>query len=313
VPGVEAVGLASRMPQSLNNNGFGIYIDGNPATEAGRPIVLDGTYVDEDYFASLNLEIVMGRAIEAADRDESRRVAVVTQTMASRYYPGEEALGETFRLSPQAEPTQIVGIVEDYKVDTPGELPKPYIHLPLARNALYANFIVRTATRAAPVVPTLEQQLRSLDPDLVFLETGTIGDLANLRMLPIRVGALLIGLFGLLALILAAVGLYGVIAFSVSRRLREIGIRKALGAEQGSVVGLVLKRGMALVAIGGAIGAVLAGAGARMLSKVLFVGAFDPLSFGAAFLVLAIVAGLANYIPARRAAAVDPMVVLRGQ
>jgi macrolide transport system ATP-binding/permease protein len=313
VPGVAAVGLASRLPQSLNNNGFGIYIDGHPSTEAGRPIGLDGAYVDEDYFAALELEILAGRAIDAADRDEHRSVAVVTQTMASRYYPGEPALGKTFRLSLESDPTEIVGIVEDYKVDTPGESPKPYIHLPLSRQPLFANFMVRTATPASSVVPTLEQQLRSLDPDLVFLETGTIGDLADVRMLPIRAGAWLIGTFGLLALVLAAVGLYGVIAFSVSRRLREIGIRKALGARHGSVLGLVLKRGMTLVAIGGVIGAVLAGAGARMLSGVLFVAAFDPLSFGAAFLVLTIVAGLANYIPARRAATVDPMVVLRGE
>lgn len=313
VPAVAAVGMASRVPLSLNNNGFGIFIDGHPETLADRPIILDGARVDEHYFDAMGLEIVAGRGIEAADRAEGRNVAVVTRAMADRFWPGQDAVGETFRRGRTAQPTRIVGVVEDYKVDTPGESPKAYLHLPMAEKPLFANYVVRTATPAATMVPTLERELRTLDPDLVFLDTGTFTELADVRMLPIRVGAWLIGVFGVLALLLAAVGLYGVIAFSVSRRVREIGIRKALGAEHGSVMGLVLKRGMLLVAIGGAVGAVLAGAGARLLSSVLFVGTFDPMSFGLAFAILAAVAALANWIPARRAARVDPMVALRGE
>lgn len=313
VPEVEVVGLASRIPQSLNNNGFGIYIDGHPTTEAGRPIAVDGARIDEDYFAALGLRLLAGRGIEAGDREQGRDVAVITETMARLYWPGEDALGRSFRRGREGEPVQVVGIVEDYKVDTPGEAPKPYLHIPLARRPLFANFVVRTATPAAPLVPTLEQELRTLDPDLVFLDTGTLADLADIRMLPIRIGAWLIGVFGVLALLLAAVGLYGVIAFSVSRRVREIGIRKALGAETGSVVGLVVRRGMILVGVGGLLGAALAVAGARLLASVLFVGTFDPISFGLAFAVLAAVAALANWIPARRAAAVHPMVALRGE
>ncbi len=311
LPGVRAVGLASRLPQSVNNNGFGIFIDGHPTTLADRPIVLDGASVDEDYFAALDLEIVAGRAIEAGDRDEGRRVAVVTATMAARYWPGEDALGRTFRISRAGDPYTIVGVVEDYKVDTPGESPKPYLHVPLRRQTVFANYLVRTATPAAALVPTLERTLRQLDPDLVFLDTGTLADLAGVRLLPVRIGAWLIGAFGILAVLLAAVGLYGVIAFSVSRQVREIGIRKALGAETGALLRRVLRRGMVLVAVGGVLGAILAAAGGRLLSSVLFVGAFDPISFAAAFLVLAGVAALANWVPARRAARVDPMSVLR--
>jgi predicted permease len=313
LPGVRAVGLASRVPQSLNNNGFGIFIDGHPSTLADRPIILDGASVDEGYFTALGLRIVAGRAIEAADRDEGRRVAVVTQTMASRYWPGEDALGQSFRTARDGAPYEIVGVVQDYKVDTPGESPKPYLHIPLRRQSAFANFIVRTGTPAAGLVPLMERELRALAPDLVFLQTGTLAELADVRVLPIRLGAWLIGVFGLLAVLLAAIGLYGVIAFSVSRRVREIGIRKALGAETTTVVAMVLRRGLVLVAVGGALGAILAGAGARLLSSVLFVGAFDPLSFGVAFLVLAAVATCAYLVPARRAARVDPLVALRGQ
>jgi predicted permease len=313
LPEVRAVGLASRVPQSVNNNGFDIFIDGHPSTLADRPIVLDGASVDEDYFTALGLRLVAGRGIEPGDRDQGRRVAVVTETMATRYWPGEDALGRLFRTAREGAPYEIVGIVQDYKVDTPGESPKPYLHIPLRRQTGFVNYVVRTATPAAGLVPTLERELRQLDPDLVFLETGTLADLVALRMLPIRIGAWLIGIFGILAVLLAAVGLYGVIAFSVSRRVREIGIRKALGAETPTVLVMVLRRGMLLVAVGGVLGAVLAGAGARLLSSVLFVGAFDPLSFGVAFLVLAGVAAFANWVPARRAARVDPMVALRGE
>lgn len=312
VPAVEAVGMASRVPLSLNNNGFGIYIDGHPMTEADRPIGLDGASVDEDYFDALGLRIVAGRGIEPQDR-ENRAVVVINETMARLYWPGEDPLGRSFRLSRDGDPVQIVGIVEDYKVDTPGEGPKPYLHRPLSARPLYVNYVVRTATPAAPLVPTLEREVRTLDPDLVFLDTGTFGDLAAIRMLPIRVGAWLIGLFGILALLLAAIGLYGVIAFSVSRRVREIAIRKALGAKASAVLGLVMRHGMVLVAVGGLVGAALAAAAARLLSSVLLVGAFDPVSFAVALLVLAAVAAIANWVPARRAARVDPMVVLRGE
>lgn len=311
LPGVQAVGLASRIPQSLNNNGFGIFIEGHPSTVADRPIALDGASVDEDYFDALDLRIVAGRGIEHADRTESRRVAVVTEEMARRFWNGTDAVGSEFRTSREGEPYRVVGIVQDYKVDTPGEAPKPYIHLPASTRATFANYIVRTATPAAPLIPTLVRELRVLNPELVFLETGTMRDALDVRLFPVRAGAWLIGMSGVLALLLAAVGLYGVVAFSVSRRVREIGIRKALGAETATVLGMILRRGLILVAVGGAIGGVLALAGASVLRSALFVGTFDPISFALAFFALAAVAALANLVPALRASRVDPMVALR--
>jgi predicted permease len=309
--GVQAVGLASRVPQSLNNNGFGIFIDGHPSTVADRPITLDGASVDEDYFDALDLRIVAGRGIEHADRTEGHRVAVVTEEMARQFWNGADAIGSEFRTSRGGDAWRIVGIVEDYKVDTPGEAPKPYIHLPAPVRATFANYIVRTATPAEPLIPTLVHELRVLNPELLFLETGTMRRAVDLRLFPVRAGAWLIGMSGVLALLLAAVGLYGVIAFSVSRRVREIGIRKALGAETASVIGMVLRRGLILVAVGGALGGVLALASARVLRGALFVDAFDPISFALSFLALGAVAALANLIPALRASRVDPMVALR--
>jgi predicted permease len=313
LPEVEAVGLASRLPLSLNNNGFGVFIDGHQTSGTDRPYIMDGASIDEGYFAALDLNVLRGRNIEPADRDERRRVAVVTETMANRYWPNEDALGREFRTSWEGTPYRIVGVVEDYKVDTPGESPKPYIHLPLPRQAGFAGFLVRTTTSAAGLVRGLEAELRRLDPDLVFMDTGTLREMADVRLFPIRAGAWLIGAFGVLALILATVGLYGVVSYSVNRRVREIGIRKALGAETSRVVRMVLKQGMVLVLVGTIIGAGLAGISARALSAVLFVGAFDLVSFVSACGVLVIIAALANWIPAQRASRIHPIVAMKAE
>jgi predicted permease len=311
-PGVDAVALTSRLPLSLNNNGFSVHVAGRETAD-GRPFAIDGAYVDERYLGTLGLRLLAGRGIEPADRDDSRRVAVITATMAARFWPGrpEAAVGREFRLREGGDPFQVVGVVADYKVDTPGESPKSYLHLPLGREQTFGNYVVRTSVPAAGMVPALQRELRVLDPELVFLERGTLRDLADVRLFPVRAGAWLIGAYGALALVVAAVGLYGVIAYSVSRRVREIGIRKALGAPAGELVGMVLREGMLLVAVGGALGAAMAAAVARVLSSALFVAPFDVVSFAIAFGVLAVVALLANLVPARRAAGVDPMVALR--
>ena len=313
LPQVEAVALTSRLPLSLNNNGFSVFIDGQQLPPSGRAPSIDGAYVDERYFETLEIPLLAGRGIEVADRDQNRRVAVVSKAMAQRYWPGrpENAIGKGFRFREGGALYEVVGVASDYRVDTPGETPKSYIHLPLGRNETFGNYVVRTSSPAAPLVPVLQRELRALDPDLVFLDRGTFRGLADIRLFAVRAGAWLIGAFGALALIVASVGLYGVIGYSVSRRVREIGIRKALGAQSGQLVGMVLSEGMVLVAIGGAVGAVMAALLAHVLSSVLFVGPFDVVSFAMAFGVLAVVSLMANALPARRAARIDPMVAFR--
>jgi len=313
LPQVEAVALTSRLPLSLNNNGFSVYIDGQQLPPNGRAPGIDGAYIDEGYFDALKLRVLAGRGIEAADRDQSRRVAVISNAMAQRYWPGrpENAIGRGFRFREGGDLYQVVGVAADYKVDTPGESPKSYIHLPLGRSETFGNYVVRTSTPAAALVPALQRELRTLDPELVFLDRGTFRGLADVRLFAVRAGAWLIGAFGALALLVASVGLYGVIGYSVSRRVREIGIRKALGARSSQLVGMVLSEGMVLVAIGGIAGALMAALVARLLSSVLFVDPFDVVSFATAFAVLAVVALIANALPARRAARIDPMVAFR--
>ncbi|MGD8331538.1 MAG: FtsX-like permease family protein, partial [Acidobacteriota bacterium] len=163
-------------------------------------------------------------------------------------------------------------------------------------------------------VRRLEQVFTDLDPDIVFLQTGPLRDLMDVRLLPIRMGAWFIGAFALLAAALAAVGLYGVIGYSVSRRTREIGIRVALGARSTRVLALVVRQGMALVVIGVVLGTVLAGFVGQVLSTILYgVSPLDPIAFGGAIGLLLGIAFLANFIPARRAAGIDPMLALRSE
>ena len=309
MPQVEVVAMASRVPLSLNNNGFSVFID--QASASDEPYGVEGAFIDERYFDAMGLRLLSGRGIEQSDRDEQRRVAVITETMARRYWPDREAIGRDFRLRFDGEPWRVIGVVADHKVNTPGETPKPYIHLPLRRNDTFANYVIRTRLAAEPLVPMLERELRALKPDLVFLDKGTFRDLADVRLFPVRAGAVLIGAFGMLALAVAAIGLYGVIGYSVSRRVREIGIRKALGAESGEVVGMVMREGMVLVLVGGVIGAGLASLANRALASVLYVGPFDVLAFTMAFTVLLAVAAMANAVPAWRASRVDAMIALR--
>jgi predicted permease len=312
-PGVQAVGVTTRVPQSVNNNGFGLFIEQTSATD--RPHAVDGTYIDEHYFAAFDLAIVAGRGIEAADIAGDRNVVVVTAAMAQRFWPNESAVGKRFRRTFDGPEVEIVGVVEDYKVNTPGEEPTPYLHFPLpSRGTLFANFIVRTDAPVAADMRRLEQVVRDLDAEIVFMQTGPLRDLMDVRLLPIRMGTWFIGGFATLAMALAAVGLYGVIGYSVSRRTREIGIRVALGARAGRVLGLVVRQGMVLVGVGVVIGAALAALAGQVLSSVLYgISPVDPIAFGGAIGLLVLIALLANYIPARRATRIDPMVALRSE
>jgi predicted permease len=313
VPGVESVALMSRVPLSVNDNNWGIVLDGHQNSSTDAPYVTGGAYIDENYFDTLGVAVTSGRGIEADDAIDQRRVVVVSQSFADRYFQGAGVVGEQLRTGWDGDPYDIVGVVEDYRVNSPGEAPTPYLHFPLRRDTVFGNFMVRTAAPADTQTLQLEREIFAVDPEIVFLDSGPMTKLAETRLFAVKLGAGLIGAFGLLALVLAAVGLYGVIGYSVSRRTREIGIRIALGAERGRVVQLILGQGMKLVALGGLVGAVLAALTGQLLSSVLFVSALDPLAFVMALGVLMVVAAFANWLPARRAATVDPMISLRGE
>ena len=313
VPGVERVAQVTRAPLGSDINMEAVHIAGQHGPD-DEPVTIDATWVEPDYFAALGLHVLEGRTFTDADDDDAPRVVVVNEAMARKYWPGRSPLGERIYTDGfQGQVTAVVGVVPDYKVRNLGEAPRPYLHFAWRQQkSLSTTLLVRAAGPAAPLVAGLRQAVLEMEPAIVFTDEGTAADLVRLTVGPTQAGAFLIGAFGALALLLAAIGLYGVVAYSVAQRTREVGVRVALGAGVGEVVRMVLGGGMRLAAAGVAVGALAAAGVARLLSSLLYgVSSMDPVAYlGAAALLLA-VAFLANLVPARRAARVDPMVALR--
>lgn len=314
LPGVEAASLASRLPLSLNAHRAGLYLDGRQLSPDDPPFNVDSTDVEPGYFATLGISLLRGREIGEADVAGAPRVAVVNEALARRFWPDAEAVGQYFRVRSFDGPlVEVVGVVRDHKVLSLGEEPTPLVHFARQqRRHRAANLVVRAQSDAAALLAPLRRTALELEPQLAFGDAGTMVERTSVSLYPVRAGAFLIGVFGALALLLASVGLYGVIAYSVSRRGREIGLRMALGARPADVLLQVVRQGMVLVAVGVAAGALVAAAGSRVLSGVLYgISAVDPIAFAGAALVLALVALAANYVPAARAARLDPLAALR--
>ena len=317
IPGVESAALVTRVPLQVNASRWEIWIPGHH-TPGEHGDVIEQTSVSPDYFKTIGVPIVEGRAFTDADRPETPRVAIVNETMARRYWPGQSAIGKTLRSRASDGPAfEIVGVSADHKVLTVAEPPTPFLQV--ARNQRpsgYAAIIARSARDAPTLLRDMRRTLLALEPNLVFVENQTMEAQVDATMFPARASAWLVSGVGLTAMLLAAIGLYGVIAYSVARRTREIGIRIALGARSPAVIGLVLRHGLAVaivgLAAGCAIAAIAAVAAGRFLPGVLYgVTAADPVAWLSAITLLLGVSGLANLIPAWRATRVDPSEALR--
>ncbi len=314
LPGVTSVALAERLPFSPNNHTTTLVIDGRPEATPATGASVSTTRVSANYFETLGVPLLAGRAFDSRDTPESTRVAIVSETFVKTFYPNGDALGHRVRLRDQSGPiVEIIGISRDYATLSVGERPRPVIHFAASQRPANAySVLARTSGDSTALTQGIERELRALEPEVVFLELGTLARMAATSMLPISLGAAIFGGLASLAMLLAGVGLYGVIAFSVARRTREIGIRMALGSTTGRVISGVLREALTMVGVGTVIGVVLAAVGAQVLSSVLLgVSALDPLSFLGAVALLAVVAGVAAIVPARRAAAVDPLTALR--
>jgi predicted permease len=312
-PGVEAVTLVSRPPLGSDVNMEGVKIVGHHEAD-DDPTPIDATHVEPGYFHTVGLTLLEGRDFTDADDEDAPKVVIVNEAMARRYWPGESPIGKLIYTDDfDGTAHQIVGIVRDYKVRSLGEAPRPYLHFAWRQEpSRGVTVLARTSGPAAAFIGSLRQAVLEMEPDIAFSEDGTVADLIRDSLVPTRIGAGLIGAFGALALLLAAVGLYGVIAYSVSQRTRELGVRAALGADRGDLVALVVGQGMRLAAVGVVLGALAAAAVTRVLSALLYgISAVDPLAFGGAATVLLAVAFVANLVPALRAARVDPMRALR--
>ena len=313
LPGVESVALATRVPLQLNPNNWEIWIPGRHRPgDHGETVEV--TTVSPEYFKTVGVGIVDGRAFTADDRVDTPRVAIVNETFARRFWPGESAIGRIFHTRGGEGPAfQIVGVSADHKVLTLSERPTPFLHLPRnQRPNSYAAVVARTRGDAGVLLRDMRRELLALDPHVVFIENQTVEAEVDATLLPMRASAWLVSGVGVVAMALAAIGLYGVIAYSVARRTREIGIRMALGAQPGEVVRMVMRQGLLVAGAGLAAGCALAIAAARAIAGALYgITAADPVSWLAAAALLLAVSALANFVPARRASRVDPTAALR--
>jgi macrolide transport system ATP-binding/permease protein len=314
MPEVASAALASpRVPFDLNFTTNEFRIDDRSYAAGQHGEILNHVSVTPGYFKTLGVSFVEGRDFVETDRPGTPLVAIVNEAMARKFWPNESAVGKTITLVSAARRYEIVGVTADYKVRSVMENPTPYVHLAVAqRPATYNYLIARARGDAGPLLNALRRELLAMEPGLVFVGNGTMEQTFATTLLPARAGAVLAAGFGGLGLLLAAIGLYGVMAYTVSLRTREIGIRLALGARRGTGLRLILMRAVLVVGIGGVAGTFIAALAARVLGSALYgVGAADPLAWMAAVGVVTAAAILASAVPALRALHVDPARTLR--
>jgi predicted permease len=311
LPGVVSASFSGIVPLGFGgNNTSSLTIDGyTPAKNENMSIHNDD--IAPRYFETVGTPMIAGREFTAQDDSGAARVVVVNEAFVKRYLPGKEALGRWIDFG--GGKRTIIGVVASAKQKQLSETPLPFVFLPQAQDYnSNTTLYVRTAGDPKLLTETLRKTFTSLDPNLPFLDVRTFAEHMGAAVFFMKLGATMLGMFGVLALFLASMGIYSVIAYSVSQRTRELGIRTALGAARQDILSLVLGEGMRLTAVGLGIGGVLAfGVGMLLRSQLLGVGAADPVTFLSIGALLASVALIASWIPARRASRTDPMVALR--
>ncbi len=310
-PSIDKVGMTDAVPLGAAVQNRGYVLPGVPSERPDGIHAIDHANVAPGYFDAMSIAILRGRAFEKSDV-EGEEVIVVNEAFVSRFYPGQNLVGRTIESS-GGDPIRIIGIAATTKIRTLGEDPRPAVYQLHRQNSFGGiQVIVRGSGTSSELLATTRQILDEIAPNMVLLEAKTMDEhLALMLFLP-RMAALLLSIFGGLALTLSAIGIYGVVSYAVSKRTRELGIRMALGASAGDVVRMAVGGGMRLVAVGGVVGVVLAAAVTWSISGFLDgIGSADLATFGVIPLILAGVALLAAFIPARRASTVDPVQALR--
>jgi putative ABC transport system permease protein len=308
LPGVQSAGLAYVTPFSLMSDTYSVSVEGYEPVE-GENMTFYGNIVDPRFFETLGIPIVQGRGFVERDREDTLPVVVINQTMAERFWPGKEPIGA--RVRTRGEWHRIIGVARDMKYRDLDEPPQPYIYLALGqRHVSMSTLHVRTAGDPKLLASAVQHEVEALDPNLPVWIRPSSEQMAYTLYGPVML-AVGIGCFGLLALVLALVGIYGVMSYSVRQRTREIGIRTALGAGRREIIRLVLRRGLAVTLVGLGLGLVGAFAVTRLFSSLLFqVSALDPVVFIGVSVTLAVAAFLACFLPARWAARIDPTMAL---
>jgi len=316
-PAAESFAFTARMPLALGVSNTVFDIPGvEPPPDANRH-VLEVAAVTPGYFEAMGISLVDGRSFEARDNQDGEPVAILSKAAADQYWPGESAIGRVLLRSPDGgDALTVIGVADNVKIWSLGETPRPYIYRPIFQDLDHASFAVVVTGNAAPadLAAMVRAEALAIDPEIFLTAVGTMDDhLGYIFFLP-RMAAGMLSLVGVLALILACTGLYGMISYGVSRRTRELGIRLALGADRGGLVQLLLNSGLRIVALGGIVGIALSLAIGSFAERFLVgVSGLDVPALLAAPILLAGIAALATYIPARRASRVDPVRALRSE
>lgn len=316
IPGVNAVGATTKIPLSREEVlGSRFEVEGGPQPQKFSESFVSSFWVSPDYFNAMGIPLLQGRAFTEADRMQAPPVLIINETLARSVFPDGNAVGKRMNIvaGSRAIPREIIGVVGAVRTLDLEESPRREIFLPYQQGRMPPTTLaIRTAGDPGAVASAVREAIRRLDENLPPYDIKTVGQRVSDSVAPRRFLASLMSLFALLALALAATGIYGVLSYLVAQRTREIGIRMALGATVGSVLSLILKQGMALILIGTAIGLAGAYALTRLIKALLFgVSATEPSVFACAAILLILTALFAAYVPGRRATKVDPLVALR--
>jgi len=310
-PGVEGASLERYVPMWFTGRSYTVPELEGYTPKPGEKNLIDYNVVGPNYFSLMRIPVLSGREFNGQDRRDAPRVCIINQTMAERFWPGQNPVGR--RVGTWEHEWTIAGVVKDIKYHSLNEQPEPFLYFPFWQDTGGdANILIRTSGDPLKLLPQVREQVRALDSGVAVLESDSVSDLLSVSLFAYRTAATLAAVLGGLGLLLAAIGIYGVLSYSVSQRSHEIGIRMALGAGPRDVLGLVVGQGMRLTLVGVSLGMIAALAAMHLLGSLLYgVTANDPLTFAVVMLTLTAVALIACYVPARRAMAVDPMVALR--
>src|SRR5262245_57569017 len=316
LPGVASVAGTSAIPLSGMEIGAGVLIEGRPQADSVDKLPLSKSEaVTDDYFRTLGILLIQGRWFTEQDNKDAPAAVIINETFARRYLPGEDPIGK--RLKVGADPDEswqsIVGIVRDIKHRTLEEEPHPEVYTPYLQTSDWAlGIVVRTTSDPRSLAAAVRQAIWAADREVPIFRFATMDEFVSDSVSGRRFNLTLLSIFAVIALSLAAIGIYGVTSYAVTQRTREIGIRMALGAQRGSVMTLIIRQGMTIILIGVSIGVITAAALARLMRGLLYeVGAGDPLTYIFVTVLLSGVALLACYFPARSATRVDPMISIR--
>ena len=322
LPGVRLAGAVRALPLGSTIGDFGLRVDGYvppPGTNAKG----DWQIVTDGYLEAIGERVIRGRTITSADGTDAQPVVLINEELARRYFAGRDPLGGRLRIGSSAERPwlTVVGIVADVRHNGIADVVKEKFYVPHRQwhksvgNAIRSmTLVIKTAQRPASLAAPVRQQIRALDANLPVADVRSMDEVVAATLSTPRFTGVLLGAFACLALILSAIGIYGVLSYVVSRRTREIGIRVAIGAQRSQVIGLVLRSGLLLTLTGVAIGVVLSAWASQLMRGMLHdVRPGDPATFVAVAALLSIVAAVASFVPAWRAARVDPVVVLKGE